>query len=162
MADEWYYWHDAGILGPFTASRLADLAAAGRILPTDTVWRPGDEGGVPASTVDHLFPEPPAAASTSEPATPAEPAAKPAEAVRPTWDSGSSGPTTTRRAVAGKGALIVGQDGKTVKFRMKCTTCGHEDSSYRSLTITRGTMRVSFYCPKCRHARAVEVHGHVS
>jgi hypothetical protein len=66
------------------------------------------------------------------------------------------------RAVAGKGAVIVGQDGTTVKFRMKCTACGHEDSSWRSAPITRGTTRSSFFCPKCRKRREVEVHGHLT
>jgi transcription elongation factor Elf1 len=64
--------------------------------------------------------------------------------------------------VAGKGAVIVGQDGTTVKYRKKCTTCGHEDSSWRSIPITRGTTRVSYFCPKCRRTCAVEIHGHVN
>jgi predicted RNA-binding Zn-ribbon protein involved in translation (DUF1610 family) len=164
MADEWYYWHDADVLGPFTAARLTDLALAGRILPTDTVWREGVEEGVPASRVKHLFPAPATAAEGPESA-PASADASPAEAGRTSsglWDSAGSTSKTTRRAVAGKGAVLVGQDGTTVKYRKKCTSCGHEDSSYKSAPISRGTTRVSFYCPKCRRNCAVEIHGHVS
>jgi hypothetical protein len=65
----------------------------------------------------------------------------------------------TARAVAGKGVVIVGQDGATVKYRMKCTTCGHEDSSWKSIPIPRGTQRASFFCSKCRKRRDVEIHG---
>ena len=57
------------------------------------------------------------------------------------------------------GAVIVGKDGTNVKFRMKCTACGHEDSSWKTMRITRGTTRSSFYCPKCRKRRDAEIHG---
>ena len=46
--------------------------------------------------------------------------------------------------------MIIGQDGKTVKFRMKCTTCGKEDSSWKSIPIPHGVARAGFYCTKCR------------
>jgi len=166
MANKWYYWHDAAILGPFTPERLADLALAERILPTDTVWKDDIEAGIPASQVKHLFPASVAtpAETVSRPAI--EVASAPAEiaerANSSTWDSATSALTTTRRAVAGKGAVIVGQDGTTVKYLKKCTTCGREDSSYKSLPITRGMTRVSYFCPKCRKTCAVEIHGHVS
>jgi hypothetical protein len=61
--------------------------------------------------------------------------------------------------VGGKGALIVGQDGTTVKFRKKCTTCGYEDGTRNLLKITNGVTRVGFYCPKCHKRREVEVQG---
>jgi len=162
MAEEWYYWHDAAILGPFTAERLADLALAGRILPIDTVWKGDMEAGIPASRVKHLFPASAAISAGTVSGPAAESASIPTEiaerTISPTWDAASSASKTTRRAVAGKGALIVGQDGTTVKYRKKCTTCGHEDSSYQSLPLTRGMTRVSFFCPKCRKTCAVEIH----
>lgn len=177
MSDEWYYWHDAEILGPFSGRNLVSLAEAGAILPTDIVWREGTEQGVAASRVRHLFPAAPEdspASSATEPSTIAEaigpaPAvdqpADTSDAVRDmpsSWFSGAATSRTTRRATAGRGTTIVGQDGTTVKFRMKCTTCGHDDSSYRSLPITRGITRVTFYCRKCRKNCHVEIHGHVS
>jgi hypothetical protein len=174
MADEWYYWHDANVMGPFSGEQLAGLAAAGAIVPTDTVWKDGVERGVPASAVKYLFPPTPAApaptgdapgavpapandAGTSTAAAPDEPAPTPSS-----WYSGAAKTGSTKRATAGKGAIIVGQDGSTVKFRKKCTACGFEDSSWRSIAITRGTTRVTFFCPKCRRSCGVEIIGHVS
>jgi len=178
MADQWYYWHDAAILGPFSATSLANMAAVGTILPTDTVWKEGIENGVLASSVKHLFsqkqilgileaatlPLPPEGANSDAMGEDSKKAlidASVKETPVQRWDSGTTPTTTNRRAVAGKGAVIVGQDGTTVKYRKKCTSCGHEDSSYRSVPITRGTSRVSYYCPKCRRSCAVEIHGYV-
>src|SRR5262245_58233179 len=45
----------------------------------------------------------------------------------PGWSTKPPNPKTAR-AVPGKGVVIIGQDGATVKFRMKCTTCGREDT----------------------------------
>jgi hypothetical protein len=182
MIDQWYYWHELEVLGPFSGKQLVDLAAAGGILPEDIVWKDGVEGGVAAHTVKHLFAVPPPLAitvvTTEAPGTSpvavsaevakvadatAEPAAAPVEEPpKSTWDRGRATSSGKARAVAGKGAIIVGQDGKTVKFRMKCTVCGHEDSSWQSMTIARGTTRKMFYCPKCRKKCSVEVNGYVS
>jgi hypothetical protein len=63
------------------------------------------------------------------------------------------------RATAGRGVVIVGQDGTSVKYRKKCTACGFEDSSWRTMPIARGTTRLSFFCPKCRKKRDGEIHG---
>ena len=54
-------------------------------------------------------------------------------------------------------SLVV--DGKTVKFRMKCTICGKEDSSWKSISIPRGMARSSFFCPKCRKRQDCELQG---
>jgi hypothetical protein len=173
MADQWYYWHDADVLGPFSGLELAGLAAAGRIVPTDTVWKGGVECGVPAGTVKYLFSPAPATAvppgdsqsTVPEIASANAAAVATADERAPTpsaWYSGAATTGAPKRATAGKGAIIVGQDGTTVKFRKKCTTCGFEDSSWRSIPITRGTTRVTFFCPKCRRSCAVEVHGSVN
>jgi hypothetical protein len=157
VADQWYYWHELDILGPFSGKQLAALAAAGNIVPTDTVWKDGVEGGVQASRVQHLFVTP-SVAPDGEAKSEAMPVAvEPA----PKWDAVRQPTSGRARAVAGVGAVIVGQDGKTVKFRKKCTTCGYEDSSWKTIPITRGTTRVTFYCQKCRKQKQVEVHGHV-
>jgi GYF domain 2 len=60
MADQWYYARGEDKLGPFSARQLRDLADAGRILPTDTVWKAGIEKGVSAARVKNLFPLAPA------------------------------------------------------------------------------------------------------
>jgi hypothetical protein len=179
MADEWYYWHDSEVLGPFSGRLLAGLAAVGEVLPTDIVWKNGVERGVPASTVRHLFrtarvdSAPLGVAAVASPSSDVandlggpKSVVSPAEAgekAQP-WYCGpaTTGSTRKARAVAGKGAIIVGQDGSTVKFRKKCTECGFEDSSWRAIPITRGTTRVTYYCPKCRKSRAVEIHGHLN
>jgi hypothetical protein len=162
MTRQWYYGRGAEITGPVSDRELFALAEGGHILRTDTVWRDEVETGVPASRVKNLFPpdpiasvpdlEAPAAAThdSPEPAAVAEalPAIVPAPAKK------------TGRAVAGKGAVLVGQDGATVKYRGKCETCGREDASWKSIAIPRGTTRASFFCPKCRKRRDVEIHGY--
>jgi hypothetical protein len=173
MVDQWYYWHDSDILGPFSATEFAALAASGTLLPTDTVWKGDNERGVPAHRVQNLFPAaPPMPASSAESpaadalalqAAEAQPGAATGatatEEAAPRWDAVRQPTGGRARAVAGKGAQIVAQDGATVKFRKKCTTCGHEDSSWKTIPIPRGTIRVTFYCPKCRKQRQVEIHG---
>jgi hypothetical protein len=182
MIDLWYYWHEAAILGPFSGKQLVALASAGDILPDDIVWREGVEGGVSANKVQHLFvtpllstPSVTAAPSEVSPVAgtsqvserkPGDATAAPAVSVaveppKSTWDRGRATSGGKARAVAGKGTIIVGQDGVTVKFRMKCTVCGYEDSSWKNMTISRGTTRHPFYCPKCRKRCQVEIHGHV-
>jgi hypothetical protein len=181
VTEQWYYWHEYEILGPFSGKQLVDLASAGNILPDDIVWKDGVECGVPARQVNHLFtaPSPPTLApestangtnpttGTAEGGKPAEGASVPSaspvdEPVKSSWDRGRATSGGKARAVAGTGTIIVGQDGVTVKFRMKCTVCGFEDSSWKSKTITRGTTRLPFYCPKCRKRCNVEIHGHIS
>jgi hypothetical protein len=61
------------------------------------------------------------------------------------------------RAVGARGAIIVSQDGFRVSFRKKCVQCGHEDASKSGMPIRNGTTRVSFFCPKCRKLRPVEI-----
>jgi GYF domain 2 len=165
VIDQWYYWHEADILGPFSGKQLAALAAAGDILPSDTVWKDGVEEGVPASKVQHLFAAvgteiaaDGAAAVKPDPAA-IEPLVAPEPVAR--WDGVRQSSGGRARAVAGTGTTIVGQDGKTVKFRMKCTKCGSEDRSWKTLPITRGTIRANYYCPKCRKMRQVELTGHI-
>lgn len=141
MADQWFYGRGSDITGPVTGPELSGLAAGGTVLPTDTVWRDGVEEGVPAGQVPDLFPAQPVAPT-------------------PTAPAGYRAMTTNARAVAGKGAMIIGQDGKTVKFRMKCTTCGKEDSSWKSIAIPHGVARAGFYCAKCRKRRDAEIYGY--
>jgi GYF domain 2 len=154
MTHEWYYGRGADITGPVSRRELADLAAGGHLLPTDTVWRDGVEEGAPADQVEYLF-SAAALIAAGTPDAPAKPSATVGAApaiVAP--------PRKTGRAVAGKGAVLVGQDGATVKYRGKCTTCGREDASWKSIAIPRGTHRSSFFCAKCRKRRDVELYGY--
>src|SRR5262249_7593338 len=76
MADHWYYAQGGDKLGPFSARQLKDLAAAGRILPTDTVWKEGIDKGVLAANVKNLLTLAPAHSSpvdASALSTPAPP-----------------------------------------------------------------------------------------
>ncbi len=231
MADRWYYAHENAKMGPFSGRQMVDLAVAGQILRTDTVWKEGVEKGVLAQKVQHLFPlalaeaapvkngvPTTAASSSSRPtdrtASPVDPAAvvrpeaaQPADDARPTADELRTGegpeedesaasalpvypapaampdniqlqaeaqapapltqkkpapqqpPVRKLRAVVIKGATIVGQDGTSVKFRKKCTECGHEDSSYNTLRITTGGMNAVLFCPKCRKKQEVKLQG---
>ncbi len=68
-------------------------------------------------------------------------------------------PAKKRKAVAVKGAIIVGQDGVKVRFRKKCATCNYEEASWSVLQITDGMMRGNFFCPKCRKKGSVEIRG---
>jgi GYF domain 2 len=135
MADLWFFGRGSDIDGPVSGSELSQLAATGKVLPTDTIWQDGNEDGIPAAQVPNLF--------------------RPAVAAAPRLSVPKTG-----RAVAGKGVVIIGQDGTTVKYRLKCTTCGQEDASWKSIPIPRGMARAGFFCPKCRKRRDGEIHGY--
>lgn len=163
MTSQWYYGRESDISGPVSDRELFDLAARGAIVRTDTIWRNDIEAGVQAGNVKYLFPvvdspvpvaDVPASVALNEvPEVPKAAVAAPTPAVR------APAPAKNGRATAGKGAVIMSQDGKTVKYRGKCTTCGREDSSYKSIPIPRGTIRAGFFCTKCRKRRDVEIHG---
>jgi hypothetical protein len=59
MAEQYYYSQDDVQFGPFSAIQMRDLATAGRIRPTDLVWREGSGQRVLASRVKNLFADPP-------------------------------------------------------------------------------------------------------
>ncbi len=188
MPDQWFYKHDAEKLGPFSSAQLLELATAGKIKPTDTVWKAGIDTGVPAAKVRRLFPTAPdeaapaakvdtpppppvpapaappppvaapSAASTSAPGGRSEPLSK--ETAPPAGSIGTPKVQTRKgRATAGPGAVIVSQDGTMVQYIKKCIKCGHADASKSRMPIKHGTTRVGFYCPKCRKLRPVEIQG---
>jgi hypothetical protein len=185
MADTWFYAHaDFVRIGPFTGQELRNLADAGSILRTDTVFKTGVEQGMSAAKVKHLFPivvetplpvavEPaplvvetplPVAAEiapvpplliTPAAPEPAEVAVPEARAAKPYQEP----PPRRRTAAAGKGTIIMGQDGTNVRFKKQCPTCQHVDSSSISMKITQGSMKAGFFCPKCKKRREVELRG---
>jgi hypothetical protein len=178
VTDQWYYGRGTDISGPVTGVELMALATSGEVLRTDTVWREGNENGVAADRVKNLFGplakgeaevRPPGEDSPAAPAVPgveaevapsetADAPAAPVAAPPPPPAPVAAAPRKGR-ATAGKGAVIVGQDGKSVKFRGKCLVCGREEGGYKSITIPRGTTRTSFYCAKCRKRGDIEIHG---
>jgi hypothetical protein len=53
---QWYYANRPGQkIGPISSSRLRQLAAAGAIEPTATIWKEGVAKGIPATSVKGLF-----------------------------------------------------------------------------------------------------------
>jgi hypothetical protein len=160
MASQWYHGRGSDISGPFTDRELFNLAENGEVVPSDMIWREGVEAGVRASTVKNLF---------QVSITPVSPAQLPPDLSQVDTRTDVVAATVPvkalqnvprlGRATPGKGAIILSQDGKTVKYKGKCTICGREESSYKSIPIPRGTARVGFFCAKCRKRRDVEIHG---
>ena len=64
-----------------------------------------------------------------------------------------------RRAIGLKGAILMSQDGVSVRFRKKCSVCGFEDSSQSTMLISLGVTRTTFFCRKCRKSRDVQIQG---
>ncbi|MBY0229569.1 MAG: DUF4339 domain-containing protein [Gemmataceae bacterium] len=148
MAVEWFYAQDKKRHGPYTAQRLKELARAGCVIPTDTVWLNNEGPGVLASKVKHLFdPAPAPMPAAAALAVAVEPHAPAGEAVR------------RKRAAAVEGVVVLGQDDKIVRFKKFCTKCRHEDSSWATMPIMLGTMRAHFFCPRCRKNREVLLRG---
>jgi antitoxin component YwqK of YwqJK toxin-antitoxin module len=59
MPDQWYVARNKKKHGPFTTAKLKELAAQGRLLPTDMILKEGMQQWVPARSVKGLFPEQP-------------------------------------------------------------------------------------------------------
>lgn len=55
MADTWFVGRAGERSGPFTTQSLRDMAADGRLAPTDLVWREGMSAWAPAASVPGLF-----------------------------------------------------------------------------------------------------------
>lgn len=173
MAGGWYYAHEEQAkLGPYSGERLKELAASGAILPTDTVWKAGVDDGVPAQLVKNLFASAPAMVLPLAPVVPKLAAANPGTIPFEDEDAApaEAAPAKTERprpklratAVAVKGADLVGQDGVDARYRMKCSECGHKDSSCRTFKIVAKTVKSGFFCPKCKKRREVIVQGRIS
>jgi hypothetical protein len=231
MDDEWYYEHGDNRGGPCSGRQLRELADSGKIVPKDTIWKEGVEGGVLAGKVKNLFPKADAAfilaaggpvplakvPFLTPPAVVAQlkadsiPLALSKATLPPLRDTLNSTEVATReiagnslpgvlagpgspdsglmtgdielkpieetpavpfqphlqpkqvagraRAMAGKGAVIVGQDGTNVQYKKKCTVCGYEDNCRSRMPIKNGVTKVGFFCPKCRKLRDVEIQG---
>jgi hypothetical protein len=139
--------------------------------PTDAVTAPPDgEDHTAVNQAPRQLPSPEVYLNTVAPVS-AEMESEPeaAETVEEEAQTTKAAPSRPRpipvrrgRAIAGRGAEIVGQDGITVKFRKRCIVCGHHDTCWHTMPIVNGVTRVSFYCPKCRKSRGAEIHGSFS
>jgi len=188
MADQWYYASDQEKLGPFSSAQLKELAAIGRLAPTHTVWKEGVEKGALAAKVKNLFPVPqgappavpdqatiPVPAPASEPLSPTPPPlvenqgpalqaiAEEDQKVQSKKAPKVNQPSSKRlfRVVGSSGAVVLGHDGTSVRYRKKCPKCGYEDSSLKTMSIRSGVNRDRFFCQKCRKLQQVEIHGAV-
>ena len=56
MANEWYYSHDGERHGPVPVEQIKEMAAAGRLRPTDLVWQTGMVEWTEAGKVPGLLP----------------------------------------------------------------------------------------------------------
>ncbi len=82
MAAEWYFVIGGQRFGPVSSTHLREMAASGRLKPTDLVWRPGLKSWVPAGQVKGIFPTVPDGAakpSEAEPRSSATPDPKKGE-----------------------------------------------------------------------------------
>lgn len=172
MPGGWYYAHkEQAKLGPFSGEKLKELAASGAILPMDTVWKAGVNEGVPAHLVKNLFVAPVSPPLLTTPETP-KLIATGEEGTIPFEDDDDAKikdepkprpkPMSRATATALKGATIVSQDGVDARYRMKCTKCGHADSSCRTIKIMAKTIKSGFFCPKCKKRCEVVIQGRVS
>ncbi|MCX7664820.1 MAG: DUF4339 domain-containing protein [Gemmataceae bacterium] len=75
MANEWYYSKNGTKHGPVAGTELKALAEAGKLLPTDLVWKEGMSEWKAASSVKGLLPAG-AATAPPPPPSPVAPAAK--------------------------------------------------------------------------------------
>lgn len=80
MADEWYFMKNGRKIGPLSSKSIVDLAASGKLLPTDSIQKKGATTWQEASAVKGLFPQAPAALETTIAELQAEP---PADAMPP-------------------------------------------------------------------------------
>ena len=63
MADEWYFMKSGRKIGPLSSKTIVDLAASGKLLPTDSIQKKGAAAWQEASAVKGLFPKAPAPAT---------------------------------------------------------------------------------------------------
>ncbi len=165
----------AKVQGLFTADQLhppappapaADATPSPKPRPaeeTDPKPEEAPDDTEPVALVDNA----PAPAEPAARKAPVGPQGGPAPAV-----SGSAAPAPARtaapppqqhankrRVLGVKGGSLISQDGTTVRFRKKCQQCGRDDPGVTSMAIPPGYLRVNFFCPKCKKAQQVEVHG---
>jgi hypothetical protein len=179
MTERYFYAHGVTEHGPYSAVQMREFAHAGQISPNDSIWREGSTQRFPASSIKNLYSDPaprtsPTVAVTSVAPVVAAPETAPsdsadAEAEQPQGSAGHSDPVNPpkpaehserlKRVVSIRGGILCSQDGVSVRFKKKCEKCGYEDAARSVAPIRTGSMRISFYCRKCRKSRTVEMNA---
>jgi hypothetical protein len=160
--DNWYIARGDQELGPFSVFELKEMGVAGKIEPTDAVWKEGMPNRIPATRVKGLIPvETVAVEAAPVPAAeaPAKTPEEEAEERRRAELKKKDLEVRKRRVTGVKGAIILSQDGKEARIRKKCIKCGTEDRSRSTIRILPGASRTTFFCPECRRVYPVEVTG---
>jgi hypothetical protein len=111
---------------------------------------PDDAGLIPLEDEED---PPPAEAQAAEMAKPADKEAKKEP------DHRRKPEVRKRRIISVKGGTLMGQDGEKFKLRKKCERCARDDTSVATMAIPMGSMRVYFFCPKCKKNSPVEIMG---
>jgi GYF domain 2 len=169
MTGQYFFAHGETKHGPYTADQMRDLATAGKIQRTDLVWQEGMKQRFQAALVEFLFEDSAAATETEDSVeAPGEPAAAHEAPEKPPdpmaeriFEKPARPPEKDRpkRVVSIKGGILCSQDGKHVQFRKKCTVCGYEEQGRTTLLIRAVTMKIPFFCRKCRKGRVTEMLG---
>ena len=73
----------------------------------------------------------------------------------------NSAPAGTKQAVALTGCVIVDQDGRTMKYRKKCESCGEIQPGTTTSAIPGkySKRNSSFRCYKCKNRQKVAIQG---
>jgi hypothetical protein len=135
----------------FTATAQPPMLVEAEPLPAEAIGVTAVPAAMPAAATEALADDvtpgadPPGQARAAAAPSPAAPAKPAAEVIRP------------KRVTSIRGGILCSQDGVSVRYRKKCVKCGHEDAARCSAAIRNGSMRIPFYCPKCRKARCVEM-----
>jgi hypothetical protein len=169
MALLFRYSHEAEQFGPFSATQMRELAAAGTILATDLVWQDGTDMKVVADRVKNLFLPPPLSPPSPAAAIHAPMAQPPAvvgkailsdtETRKPQKRPPNNEAARPKRVIRIRGGVIISQDGRSVCFAKQCETCGHKESGRSTAPIRVGMTRINFFCRPCRKSRTVELQG---
>ncbi|MBI3410921.1 MAG: DUF4339 domain-containing protein [Planctomycetes bacterium] len=77
---------------------------------------------------------------------------KPEETTPTTLDRSGTPQRTEKKgkATGVRGVMLIGQDGEIVRYKKKCIKCGYLDLCASKMAIKSGTIRGTFFCPKCR------------
>jgi uncharacterized protein (TIGR03067 family) len=140
MANQWYYSKNGDKCGPVSSSELKALARAGKLLPTDLVWKEGISSWKPAGKVKGLFPAAPMAIPLFAAAPP--PVRRAIASISPLVSS-SNQPTIVKLPVSKKTLVIcgVGLVAISVLFAALAAICGPGLTKYgKSKTEVTGDL----------------------